>query len=565
MLFDSLENLDPKTSLTFLNKVIEIDDEDINANPIKVGNNIIWQVDNFLTKKECDKIIQVCEHEKFDKLNYRDAQRIICFDTNECLVKTIEKRLDLDALLSRLNKKCWKEPYGFFSSNIKWNKNGNFINQCLRINKYVDSKECKWHRDAQYTSSPLVKSNYTILIYLNDDFKDGETILRIPLEEIIHDGITIKEELIRLTKYKDITIKPTKGMAIIFDQRLLHKGNSVVGTKYILRSDLVCTGIKDGNPTKLECTINLMAKQLFRHAQLLELENIDHCSDFYEICLSLRQHPAFLEEYPMHIEGLIKGIKADVDVLHSQLKLLKRSGKEYIFKYESSMNKFELLKIAVIYSILTGTQKLTKHNIGKEFVKLMKNLKINYLNPDDAEDNYSDDEKNNDNKINVKDYIETQLQKDSHLLLQQYEHILPPLVASDLKHKRNNKNIPFGIEVNVKSQCYKYNCEGCQLCDESCFNRKYKTFYWDEHFNLKIGHFEMNLRCVEHNKQFNMFSGKIDIITPSESFNHASCQCERDLLVMGNGNVMRELISYNIDFVINPNKIIITLNPQIVM
>ena len=68
-----------------------------------------------------------------------------------------------------------------------------------------------------------IKSFATIIIYLNDDFKDGETCI---VDYNFHET-TIKTK-----------IKPVKGSAYIFDQDIYHMSNPASKPKYILRNDL---------------------------------------------------------------------------------------------------------------------------------------------------------------------------------------------------------------------------------------------------------------------------------------------------------------------------------------
>jgi len=142
-------------------------------------------------------------------------------------------------------------PYGFFSRTTKWTNDTKRINPCLRISKYNSLGKRSWHRDAQYTAVDL-RSNYTLLIYLNKCssqtiFKsvNQEQIQQGKLEKVLFNGKTAEEELQALEDYKiqsqNICVTPQKGMAIIFDQRLLHCATPCQTDKWILRTDLVCS------------------------------------------------------------------------------------------------------------------------------------------------------------------------------------------------------------------------------------------------------------------------------------------------------------------------------------
>jgi len=69
------------------------------------------------------------------------------------------------------------------------------------------------------------KSKYTLLIYLNHEFDQGNTI--------IYDGDEI------------INIKPRCGDALILTQDVLHEGQTVLnGTKFVLRGDILFRSIQ---------------------------------------------------------------------------------------------------------------------------------------------------------------------------------------------------------------------------------------------------------------------------------------------------------------------------------
>jgi predicted 2-oxoglutarate/Fe(II)-dependent dioxygenase YbiX len=77
--------------------------------------------------------------------------------------------------------------------------------------------EIKKHTDASLDN----KSNYTLLIYLTDEFDGGELFL--------HNKETSEDHL----------VKPEKGYGILFDKNTLHWSPEVYGEKNILMIDLI--------------------------------------------------------------------------------------------------------------------------------------------------------------------------------------------------------------------------------------------------------------------------------------------------------------------------------------
>ncbi|KAF1850760.1 prolyl 4-hydroxylase [Cucurbitaria berberidis CBS 394.84] len=128
------------------------------------------------------------------------------------------------------------------------------INRRFRVYRYVPGAEYRCHIDGawppsgidpttdayQYDSSPSharQSSLFTFLIYLNDDFRGGETTFFIP---------SVKEGVINA-----YPVKPIMGSVAVFPHgeaqgALLHEGTGVVeGAKYVIRTDVEY----DVNPT----------------------------------------------------------------------------------------------------------------------------------------------------------------------------------------------------------------------------------------------------------------------------------------------------------------------------
>ncbi|KAF2757606.1 hypothetical protein EJ05DRAFT_439978 [Pseudovirgaria hyperparasitica] len=121
------------------------------------------------------------------------------------------------------------------------------INRRFRVYRYVPGAEYRCHIDGawppsgidtvtdayQYDSSPATarqSSLFTFLIYLNDDFRGGETTFFIPS---LQDGV--------INAYP---VKPIMGSVAVFphgeaQNALLHEGTGVVeGAKYVIRTDV---------------------------------------------------------------------------------------------------------------------------------------------------------------------------------------------------------------------------------------------------------------------------------------------------------------------------------------
>lgn len=90
------------------------------------------------------------------------------------------------------------------------------LNERLRFYRYDSGQQFATHMDGSFVRQNGERSLLTFMLYLNDSFEGGETI------------------------FIETTIKPQKGMALIFQHALIHEGAAVIsGRKYVLRSDVM--------------------------------------------------------------------------------------------------------------------------------------------------------------------------------------------------------------------------------------------------------------------------------------------------------------------------------------
>lgn len=82
--------------------------------------------------------------------------------------------------------------------------------------RYNVGQEFKKHKDGNFKRNFNERSIYTVLIYLNQDMKGGETEL------------------------EEIKVKPETGKLLLFRHELIHAGCPIIsGVKYDLRTDLM--------------------------------------------------------------------------------------------------------------------------------------------------------------------------------------------------------------------------------------------------------------------------------------------------------------------------------------
>lgn len=90
------------------------------------------------------------------------------------------------------------------------------LNERLRYYRYGTEQQFAWHLDGPVRTGEDDRSYLTFMIYLNDDFEGGST------------------------DFGWESVKPVRGMALIFPHHLRHRGAAVRrGIKYVLRTDVM--------------------------------------------------------------------------------------------------------------------------------------------------------------------------------------------------------------------------------------------------------------------------------------------------------------------------------------
>ncbi|EFC35281.1 predicted protein, partial [Naegleria gruberi] len=134
--------------------------------------NRLMAIPNFFSHHECEDLIKRCKNfkeiqDEYPK-EYRNSTRelIIDADLASLIFDKLKTRIDLDAISKMVT------PFGVDSAGT-WKACG--VNEMMRFNKYQIGEYFKIHTDGQFKRNNNERSIYTLLIYLNDDFKGGET------------------------------------------------------------------------------------------------------------------------------------------------------------------------------------------------------------------------------------------------------------------------------------------------------------------------------------------------------------------------------------------------------
>ena len=550
----NIQELDLKLSIDFFDCYDELPETNLKVRPHFVGNDIIWTIDSFFSKDDCDEIIS--KSLKFEQKESR--KRLISFDSHGILLNGIQKKMK--PIVQTMETIGMVSPYGFYKGD--WKCNGN-VNQCLRINKYDIDDFFDWHRDSQFTQSKFIRSNYTILVYLNDNFEGGSTSFKIPCEEILHNGLTIEEEL--KNKFIDFEIKPKTGTAIIFDQRLLHKGNLLLsGTKYVFRTDLLayCNTIEENN--KLVNEIDNLTRNLFRQAELMELEDKkgnkqdkNQIKNLYDIVLSLRQNPFKLTEIPIHLKKYLTIINENQNQnQENKIKFKKRNAEEYYFE-TTGQNIIEDIISSSLFSVYFSNKTIEnpEEYFKKHILNIFPDKKISIEN-----NSTQDSEKDSDSEEEIGE-IEGEIEFSQ--IEENYEKVFDSIDYSNLIVEDEELEFPEEednlIFFKANKQKYYSPCVHNTCPHETIDILNNIKFMVNEKFNSvaifeKI-EFENERKC----------SGKLRFCLPSSTFNHASCNHE---VYYPNKHFNKEIknnLEIKVNFYVDNNEIIISLYLAIVL
>ena len=197
-------------------------------------------LENVITPQECKLFVEISEKMgykpsplsvlagKFDTSvinnstkQIRDSERILT-DLPEKVIEVLNKRIE-----HLLPEKV--DIYG-----EEWTLRKNTpINERIRFNKYGVTQKFGPHMDAGYRKNDHEMTQLTIVFYLNEDFKGGETTFFPGGRRHLLEEATVQE----------VRIVPKIGLVSVFFQNgklnHRHEGSPVIeGFKYIIRSDI---------------------------------------------------------------------------------------------------------------------------------------------------------------------------------------------------------------------------------------------------------------------------------------------------------------------------------------
>lgn len=172
--------------------------------------NKIFTIPNFLSDEECEIFINKIKN-KQNVVNFTSASN---FKNDKYTDK-------------QLTEYFYGKIIGVFDDGLINKLKIVRANTLIMTGMYTENEQFGMHTDTGlfYDKINKQKSTFTLLIYLNDDYKNGETAFYD--DNFVH----------------ILNVKPERGTALLFDINLWHKGIGVVGNnKFWIGGEVVGGG-----------------------------------------------------------------------------------------------------------------------------------------------------------------------------------------------------------------------------------------------------------------------------------------------------------------------------------
>ena len=168
----------------------------------------IFTVDDFLTRRECLEYMALSEQLGYEaaKVNTAKGARVVPGVRNNS--RAFHRSEELAQAL-------WERARAFVPAELGRSQ-ALGLNELFRFYRYGRGQQFRGHFDQSFVRSPTEASLLTFMVYLNDNFRGGDTAFR------------------------DLRVWPRQGRLLVFEHGLYHLGRTVdEGVKYVLRTDVM--------------------------------------------------------------------------------------------------------------------------------------------------------------------------------------------------------------------------------------------------------------------------------------------------------------------------------------
>lgn len=174
----------------------------------------VFVIKEFLSSEECVRYIEMSESQGYD-----DAP--ITMGETAIVIKDFRDNMRVMVDDVGLAARLFERARPFLPANLE-GRSACGLNERIRYYRYDVGQTFAPHYDGTFRRSDKEQSLLTFMVYLNEDCEGGTT-------DFFHEDDTLQ-----------LSVKPEKGMALIFRHELLHGGMAVtVGRKYVLRTDVM--------------------------------------------------------------------------------------------------------------------------------------------------------------------------------------------------------------------------------------------------------------------------------------------------------------------------------------
>lgn len=183
-----------------------------------VGRNVLaFTIDEFLSKQECQELIDLTEKKGYETalVNVGNGKQILSShrQSDRCIIDD-----------SDMAKRFFKKVKDFLPQEINGHKVLG-LNERMRFLRYDKGDYFKPHLDGNYVrdNDPTEKSTVTFFLFLNEEFSGGACTF------VHYDDET-----------KNVPCPAKTGRLLVFEHRIYHEGSLLVeGRKYAVRSDVM--------------------------------------------------------------------------------------------------------------------------------------------------------------------------------------------------------------------------------------------------------------------------------------------------------------------------------------
>lgn len=177
----------------------------------------VCYVDDFLTAEECAEYVAFAVDVGFEEATVTGPQGVVRAEG----VRNND-RVTFEA--PELAERLWERAAEVVPET--WDDRPAVgLNEFFRVYRYRPGQRFDWHQDFSFERDDGERSEWTLLVYLTEDFEGGET----SFEDSYSDE-----------SFEPFAVTPRRGRAVLFHHPVHHCGELIAtGEKYVLRTDVM--------------------------------------------------------------------------------------------------------------------------------------------------------------------------------------------------------------------------------------------------------------------------------------------------------------------------------------